>query len=165
MKRFLCAALIVLAACGSVFAAEQTRETDEMIAVMERIVEAIKTGDAAVLKPYFEGMVMISEPGVFARKIRSEGDYDGYSAKTGVMYAVLFDTMKLRSLLRPFVKADHYYCLRDALSKGEPPQGGYDMDRSLYIIMGKYNNGIYKITLRKNGSAYKIIIINLPAKK
>ena len=165
MKKFLCMVLLVLVSAGSVFAADQGKDADEMIAVMEKIVSAVKTGDAAAVKPYFEEMVMISEPGVFARKVRSRGDYDGFSSDSGIMYAVFFDTMKLRSLLRPYVKSDHYYCLRDAFSKGEPAQGGYDMDRSLYIIVGKYNNGIYKITLRKNGSAYKIIIINLPAKK
>ena len=165
MKRLMAVILMATVIAIPLYSADNTPSDNEAGAVMQKIMEAIKQSNGPVLKGYFEEKIMVSEPDKFARMFRLGKDYDGFSTSSGLLYAVFFDTMKMRSQLRPFVPADHYFCLREVFGKGEPFQMVKDMNTGTYKIAGKYKDLMYFITLRKTGSSYRIITISLPKKK
>lgn len=165
MKQFLSIILGVFIISMPIYSADNSKAEAEAVAAMEKVVDAIKQCNGPVLKTYFEDKLMVSEAEKFARMFRATQSYDGFDKNSGLLYAVFFDTMKMRSQLRPFVSTDHYFCLRDVLSKGDGYQIGQDVATGTYRIAGRYRDSVYYITLRKNGSFYRIITISLPKKK
>ena len=96
---------------------------------------------------------------------KADTDYDGFGRNSGVLYAVFFDTMKMRAALRPFTNTDDLYCLRDVVSRGEVVQLVVNPEDGAYQICGVYKERSYSIHLRKNGDQYKVIIVSFAQRK